>query len=144
MTILTAGQIGRFDPSSNIENEDDFLLLKDGTLLRVTASDVASYVVSENTTVRTITSSDSPYTVVNDDEIIVCDCSGGSIIVNLQPVSTALRKKYTVIKIDSSANTATITPSGSELINLESERIITAQLVAWTFITDGSQWIVIA
>lgn len=79
-----------------------------------------------------------------NDDVVRVDATSGNVVTSLLPAATAVNKQYTVIKIDSSGNTVTIDPDGSELINLAATKVISAQLVAWTFFSDGTQWFIIA
>ena len=78
------------------------------------------------------------------DDFVRVDATSGNITINLLSAAAAKNKVHTVMKIDSSAFTVTIDPDGSELINLAATKVITAQLVAWTFVSDGTQWFIIA
>ncbi len=56
---------------------------------------------------KTIDNTDSPYTVLAGDVVILCDCTAGAITVNM-PALTSLGRVITVKKIDVSANFVTI------------------------------------
>ena len=62
-----------------------------------------------------ITSVDSPYTVLADDEVIFCDTDGGNILANLPAGIEG--KHYKLINCGTSGNTLTIDPNGIEQIN---------------------------
>jgi len=61
-----------------------------------------------------ITSVDSPYTMLSNDEELFCDTDGGAITVNL--LAGVNRKRHRVINCGSSGNDVTLTPDGAELL----------------------------
>ena len=87
---------------------------------------------------------DSPYTVLETDDILLVDCSGGDIIVNFLPSVNA--KKLICKRIDSAPlNKAEYTPDGAETIEGDAASYDSeAPLEFITFIPDGgSAWWVI-
>ncbi|MGD9211479.1 MAG: hypothetical protein PVI90_11910 [Desulfobacteraceae bacterium] len=64
---------------------------------------------------KRVAASDSPYTVVLNDEAIFCDTDAGPITVNLPAGKNGL--EYRIINCGSSGNDVTITPDGSEYID---------------------------
>ena len=74
-------------------------------------------------------------------EIVLVDASGGNVTVTLPTPTDATA---TIIKrIDGSANTVTIATPGSETIDGDSERTVTAQYVSRELMSDGSDYFVI-
>lgn len=51
-----------------------------------------------------------------DAEVITVDATTGSVVLTLPAVAAVLGKEYHIVRIDSSANTATVKGNGSELI----------------------------
>jgi len=62
-----------------------------------------------------ITNAASPYSVADDDGIILADCSSGNIIVNLPAVSGANGRSLLIKRIGAS-NTVTINRAGTDQI----------------------------
>jgi len=88
-------------------------------------------------TVATVT---ADHTAVTQSLVLV-DASGGPVTVTLPgPTSTAV---VTVKKIDSSANAVTIATPGSETIDGDSDRTLTAQWVAREVASDGTNYYLI-
>lgn len=70
----------------------------------------------------------SPYTIVPTDGIHIyqVDCTGGNIIINF-PSAVGNTATYGIKKIDSSANTITLTPNGVETIDGSATKTIRFQ-----------------
>ena len=117
MTVLHAGEVGRFNSTSSINDSDDFMILRDGVLLRVTAEVLAAYIVAENTTTKEIAFADSPYPVTALDDFINVDSSGGNVVINFISLATAPTKPIYIRQNDGSPNTTTLTPDGSDTID---------------------------
>lgn len=83
-----------------------------------------NFAAARRMTVVEIDNTDSPYTA-GDVDLIVCDCTGGAITVNL-PAGT-VGDSYTVVKIDGIANNVTIDGDGTDTINGATTASITAQ-----------------
>lgn len=65
------------------------------------------------------------YTVLENDGIIWADASGGNIIVTLQPSTSDIYGRTSIIeKIDTSSNTVTVKGDGTELINGENTFVL--------------------
>ena len=67
-------------------------------------------------TEKTLTFADSPYTVVTGDYALLCDCTGGVIVVDL-PTAIGNTRELQLMKIDASANAVDIDAFGAETIN---------------------------
>lgn len=62
-----------------------------------------------------ITNTDSPYTVLATDHIILADCTSGNITINLPAIADGQRE-LVIKRIDTSANSLTLDGSGTEKI----------------------------
>jgi hypothetical protein len=91
----------------------------------------------ERLTFITITSADSPYSV--HKKSILCDTSGGNIILQLKPVTDA---KFVPIGIKktSASNTLTIDPYGSELIDSSTTKNITSLNASFIITHNDTEW----
>lgn len=89
---------------------------------------------------RTVTATD---TMATRDEIIFADATNGSITLTLPNVSTAVRREYHIKKIDSSANTVTIQPQGSETIDGNDCYIITSGNTSIRLYSTGNNYFLI-
>lgn len=83
------------------------------------ASAIAFYTVN-------IDNGDSPYTIPSEAGHLRCDASAGNITVNL-PATTGLGRLVTVKKVDSSANTVTVTRAGSDTIDGATTYVLSTQ-----------------
>lgn len=104
--------------------------------------------IPERSPMLTITFSDSPYTLVSTDMIILADASGGPITIQLPPASQGNPIGLVVKKIDSTLNTVTILPDGTETIDGENGLQIAEENSAATMVPDTEpptfdQWLLI-
>lgn len=76
------------------------------------------------------------------DRVLKADASSAAVTVNL-PSAAPNPVVYTVIKTDASANTVTIDPSGSQTINGDATKVLSAQWETVTLRSDGANWIAI-
>ena len=85
-----------------------------------------------------ITNAESPYTVVANGTLVVCDSSSGAITVNLAAIGSVGDSYGTAVKKSSSdSNSITVTPSGAEEIDeIAGSITITVQNSGRTFISD--------
>jgi hypothetical protein len=121
----------------------------DSTLLRLRVGGVDKFSVTKSGGVtvggafvpncKTITSSDSPYTVAVDDYTILVNGAGGAITVNLPAVSSN-RKRQLIIKATSVAGgNVTIARAGSDTIDGATSKTISTQYQSFTLqAPDGS------
>lgn len=86
------------------------------------------------------------YVATESDEFIAVDATSGAVVITLPAVATTrVGKTYTIKKVDSSGNAASINPSGSEQTDGSATTIdITTQYMAYTIINTGSAWLVIS
>ena len=75
--------------------------------------------------------------------LILCDCTSNDITVNLPPVSNLQGTIYIIVKTDSSSNTITVDPDGSEQICDDTELVIENQFDAAQILCTGTEWVVI-
>lgn len=74
-------------------------------------------------------------------EIVLVDASGGPVTVTLPTPEAAA--SVIVKKIDSSGNAVTIATPGTETIDGDTERTLTAQYVSREITSDGSNYYII-
>jgi hypothetical protein len=93
--------------------------------------------------VVTIDNTDSPYTVLSSDQVILCDCSSGAITVNLPASASNDGRLITIKKIDTSlANAVTIEGNLSETIDGELNTTLNTQYEKLEIVSDGSNWVI--
>jgi len=80
-------------------------------------------------------------TTTRADETLLVDASSGPVTVTLLHPSAIT--EVTVKKIDSSSNVVTIATPGSETIDGDSFRTISAQYVSRTIESDGSDYFIV-
>lgn len=91
--------------------------------------------VVKNTT--RITSADSPYTILSNDDPLICDTDGGAITVNL--LAGTIGDNHTIKNAGSSGNNVTVVPAGSDTI--EENTIYDAEYLDLVFETTEN-WVV--
>lgn len=90
---------------------------------------------------------DSPVTLTASDSglLVVCDTSGGNIVVNLPAVSTFGVNSITVQKNTDDANTVTVTPDGSDTIEAQTSVVLRRYGTSLTVVGDEvSKWMTVA
>lgn len=81
--------------------------------------------------------------VDSNNFILLCDATAGSITINLPDASANESKILYIKKIDASANTVTIEPFGSQLIEGNSNLVIGTQYDSPEIVCDGTEWWII-
>lgn len=137
--LLLAGDVGRLELTNTVQDGDIFTILRNGQLFRTTSQALAAYIESENTTKRTVTFADSPYSVLPEDDILNVDTTGGNVVINLLPSATAQDKLLYVKLVTGAPNTVTNTPNGSDTIETASS-VITTNGASETISLDGTVW----
>lgn len=89
---------------------------------------------------RDTTKTTGTYTLDTTYDVVLCDCSGGAITLNLPAAASSEGFGYTIVKIDSSANTVTIDGNASETIDDQTTQVISFQYTSLQIVCDGSEW----
>ena len=93
-------------------------------------------------TATPITNTESPYTVVGADYLILCDCTAGAITVNL-PTAAGNTRELVIQKIDGSVNAVTIEGFGGETINGALQNTdLDVQYEGLKLNSDGTNWVI--
>lgn len=79
-------------------------------------------------------------TALYTDDTILVDATGAARTVNLPAATNQTGKRYTVKKIDASANAVTVDPSGAETIDGAGTYALTVQYQSVTCQSDGTTW----
>lgn len=66
--------------------------------------------------VKRLTVADSPYTILNSDQALEFDCTGGAIVANLPARAASVGRLFAIDKVDDSANALTINRSGADTL----------------------------
>lgn len=96
---------------------------------------MASFGVAE----RTSTASD---TYAATDYLILWDATSGNLVATLPTAVGNAGQQYVAKKIDSSANTVTVTPDGSEKIDGASTKVLTIQYQSITLTSNNVGWVI--
>lgn len=81
------------------------------------------------------------YTLLDSDDVVVFDCTGGNLTATLPAPSKDAR--YTIKKWDSGTNSLTIARHGSEKIDGTAADISTTAQEAFTLMSDGTDWYIV-
>jgi hypothetical protein len=97
-------------------------------------------------TITSINNTNSPYTILSSDNVILVDTSTASVTITLPDTSSFTgSRKYTIKDIgNASTNSITINRSGSDTIDGSTSLTISTDYVAYNLVTDGiANWYVI-
>lgn len=86
---------------------------------------------------------DEDYTVDIEDSVVIVDASSVSVLITLPPAASAQGRVFWIKKVDSSSNTVTIDPVGSDTIDGASAIVTSVQYEAFTLFSDGVDWWII-
>jgi hypothetical protein len=90
--------------------------------------------------VTSITNSNSPYTALSTDEVILCNATSGAITVNLGAAASNSGKVLIIKKTDSSVNLVTIDANSTETIDGALTKKLATQYESLKIVCDGSNW----
>ena len=93
-----------------------------------------------NLTIITITASTAPYTVLDDDDVILVDASSSIVTINIPSASGLDGKVYRIKKIDESVNAVTINSHGSETIDSCLTQQLTVGGDSVDLVSDDTEW----
>jgi hypothetical protein len=120
----------------------------------INASDLVSAsrsTINTNTTlrhtknIRLLVDADSPYTIVEGDDCVICDSTAAVIQVYLPLAANFKHRTFTVLSRVVTGGGAETFPTGANLINGGSAGpTLYSAYDSATFICDGTGWIVIA
>ncbi len=80
---------------------------------------------------------------VSDEELIVCDTSGGAITVNLPTAALNIGREYEIKHNSSSANTVTLDAFGSETIDNELTQEFADRISITITAISETEWIIV-
>jgi len=86
----------------------------------------------------------TPYTQIENDDIILVDATLGAATVNLLGSANRTGKQIIIKKIDVSANSVTIDPANAETIDGAATNVLSSQYDSITLVSDGVNWIIVA
>lgn len=134
-------KISQLNALANLTADDLFVVVNDPSgsaeTVKTTRSNVSKRLI--NSTAKT-----SNYSFTANDEIILFDCSAGSLTGYLPAASGSQGKCYTVKKIDSTTNSVTIDPNASETIDGSATYFLSGQNDVVSIVCDDTNWRVIS
>lgn len=129
ISALTAGNA--------IQDADEFAVARGAANVKVLGSEMMRLWQSSQ-----ITSASSPYTM-DFGTVLEVDASGGNVIVDLPTILANKGKSLVVKKMDGSANTVTITPTGGQTIDGQATHVLTQQYEGLQAVVGSLQWLII-
>ena len=100
--------------------------------------------------IRNITTKTTSYTITLDDSVILCDTTSGNMTIALPTAASVYNatggygQQFTVKKITTDSNSVVITPVGADLLDGGTLTLAGSSLESSTFISDGTNWWVVA
>lgn len=73
--------------------------------------------------------------------IVGVDATSGNLVITLPSAAGITGRTYSVMKIDSGANTVTVTPDGSETINGAGTLVLSSQFDDCRLVSNGTNWL---
>lgn len=123
----------------------NFRTIKAGTNISITqeVDTVTINSTSAGSSTLIVVSKNSSTTLLDSEDVILTNASGGDITLTLPVASSVNGKTYAIKKTDSSINNVIINPSGSETIDGIATKQTNVQFESFTIVCDGSNWFII-
>jgi len=83
------------------------------------------------------------FTVSQAYDTYLVDASGGNVEITIPEASDNVGFGFTVKRMDDSANTVTLVPSGTDTLEFDSQIVITAKGVALTLASYSNGWVLV-
>ncbi|MCP4113842.1 MAG: hypothetical protein GY737_00275 [Desulfobacteraceae bacterium] len=133
--------VSNYPPQTHLDTEDLDTADQPGIVRSI--SDITRFGVQRLFShVKTITSSDSPYTLdLEQNRVLLVNTSGGAVTVNLPPADEADVVPYHIKNINA-ANDVTLDGDGTETID-DSLTQVFSYPDCLTVVSDGSNWYII-
>jgi hypothetical protein len=112
--------------------------------LSVTKAKLAAGAATGSKRIETFTASKtSNYIATIEDDIVLCDSSGGTFTVTLPAAASSTGKVLRIFKTDSSFTAVTIDGNGAETINGSATTTINTQYEQVTLACNGTAWFIL-
>lgn len=89
------------------------------------------------------TISSSPYAPTNVNEVILVDCSGGNITINLPTAIGASGNMFIIKKIDSTANSIIVDPFSTQTIDGSATATFSVPNTTIYIVSNNANWFII-
>jgi hypothetical protein len=152
---LAAGQLiikansaaghGRWAMGLRDDSTDDFHIYYDGANRRssIRLNQATGAIVFGGAQESPIAMKTGAYTLTGTDSIIAAEATLAGFTVTLPTAVGIAGRRYTIKKIDSSANGVTIGTTSSQTIDGDTTKTLTAQHQSLTVVSDGARWLII-
>jgi len=77
------------------------------------------------------------------ETVMLCDATSGAFTVTLPASAGVANRRYSIKKIDSSANAVTIQGNGAETIDGSNTISLNVQNKSYTLVNNGTSWFLI-
>lgn len=98
--------------------------------------------VMKQKSIKSVTT--TPYTELENDDVILVDATAGAAIVNLLASANRTGRQIIIKKIDVTANAVTVDPNAAETIDGATTNVLSSQYDSITMVSDGVNWIIVA
>ena len=116
--------------------------IANGKVLTSDGSGNATWQATQAVNQQSVATKTANYTLTTSDEVILADATGGALTLTL-PTAVGNTNLYTIKKIDSSSNTATITTSSAQTIDGGGTAVVKVQYASVNLVSNGSNWYII-
>lgn len=89
------------------------------------------------------TTTTTPYTVTNSNDVLLVDATAAPVVVNLQSLASAKKKIYSFKKMDATANSMTLDPSGAETVDGAPTLVTAVQYTAFSLYPTATGWVIL-
>jgi len=99
---------------------------------------------SAGSSVLSVVTKTSDYTITSADDVILCDTSAGGFDLTLPAAATATKKRFDIKRISNDPNLLMIGNPGTETIDGSPVRVLGSLRSGITLVTDGTNWSALA
>lgn len=82
-------------------------------------------------------------TLTAGHDVVLCNATSAAFTVTLPAAASNTGRRYSIKKIDSSANAVTVDGNGSETVDDSTTRVLSMQYDSISIVSDGTEWWII-
>lgn len=142
-SIIGYPKISSISTDENLtENSDSIISTQKAIKSYIDSNSGGGNDTIDSSSIVYITLNESPYTIQNNDKLLLIDCSTNTIIINFPDATLFTGRKIITKKIDESNNSINYTPYISQTIEGENnsyDSIMPGEFM--TFISNGISWL---
>lgn len=161
---MTTTKISQLTASVGVTNTDLFLTVVSGAggfaSRRATGAQLSQFITSSITSLNltsltantisgklngfasSVSTISSSAMLSAEQHVILADAAAGNITLTLPDATAAANVQFAIKKIDSTANSVTVSTSNGQTIDGVSTKVITTQYEAIIFVSNGINWFI--